>query len=490
MKKQTKRLVAALLLIAVLLSSITISRVNATTNDYLKVEDVTFTEGTNKVDVNVVANKDIVADEFSLEFTVDTSKLGISVIGQDTDGYDLYDINVTSKLPAATSGYDPVTGEGAVGGYDFEGAFTIPAGEVIATITFDVLAGLTDSATVNFSTDLNEKINGDNPITVTNSCTITKIIPVTGITLDKVGPETVSVGDKVELKATVKPDDASDKTVVWSSSNPAVATVENGTVEALKAGETTITAKAGNAQASCKFIVKQPLEDASLSVETQETLKDLIKGTACFVKLELEPADSSDVTVEWTSKDPAIASVEKNDNGYYIKALAEGETEVTFVARDFAGNEITKTYPVNVKIIPIKSIAIDKQDSELVIGDKLQLGVVLNPEDTTEELEEKLVWSIDDEKVATIDENGVVTAIGLGTAKVTVKAGDMEATTTITVVEKKVEPEVPVDPEEPTEEVKEDNGTPHTGDIAIEIVAVLMLVSLAGIVFIVRKNRK
>ena len=57
-------------------------------------------------------------------------------------------------------------------------------------------------------------------------------------------------------------------------------------------------------------------------------------------------------------------------------------------------------------------------------------------------------------------------------------------------VEKTVEPEVPVEPETPAEEEKEDNGTPHTADIAIEVVAVLMLVSLAGIVYIVRKNRK
>lgn len=490
MKKQTKRLVAVLLLIAVLLSSITIGKVNATSNDFLTVEDVTFAAGTDKVVVNVVANKDIVADDFSLVFKVDTSKLGISVIGEDSDGYDLYDIDVTSKLPNALTGFDPATGEGAVGGYDFAGTFTFPAGEVIATITFNVLDGLTDSAIVEFETDLNEKINGDNPVFVENSCTITKITPVTGVTLDKVGPETVSVGDEVTLTATVTPDDATDKTVTWTSSDSTVAKVENGVVTALKAGNATITAKAGNAQATCQFVVKQPLTDASLSSAAQESLKNIIKGTSYFLKLDLEPADASDVTVEWTSKDSNIASVEKNDNGYYVKAIAEGNTEITFVATDYEGNEVTKTYPVEVSIIPIDSIAIDKQDAEIVLGDTLQLGVVLNPEDTTEELEEELVWSIDNEEVATIDENGVVTAVGLGTANVTVKSGNMEATTTITVVEKTVEPEVPVEPETPAEEEKEDNGTPHTADIAIEVVAVLMLVSLAGIVYIVRKNRK
>ena len=82
-------------------------------------------------------------------------------------------------------------------------------------------------------------------------------IPVESITLDKEKLELI-VGGSATLTATVKPDDAADKTVTWSSSNPSVATVENGKVTAVKAGEATITAKAGEHTATCTVTVPVP----------------------------------------------------------------------------------------------------------------------------------------------------------------------------------------------------------------------------------------
>ena len=73
-------------------------------------------------------------------------------------------------------------------------------------------------------------------------------VSVTGITIDKTAA-TMSVNDTLTLTATVSPDDATDKTVTWSTSNPDVATVENGVVTAVGKGTTTITATATNGTA-------------------------------------------------------------------------------------------------------------------------------------------------------------------------------------------------------------------------------------------------
>ena len=84
--------------------------------------------------------------------------------------------------------------------------------------------------------------------------------PINGISLDKTAV-TLTEGETLTLKAAVSPDDATDKTVTWSSSNVAVATVENGVVTAVVAGTATITATAGDYSATCVVTVESNVVD-------------------------------------------------------------------------------------------------------------------------------------------------------------------------------------------------------------------------------------
>ncbi|MCD7793346.1 MAG: Ig-like domain-containing protein [Alistipes sp.] len=92
----------------------------------------------------------------------------------------------------------------------------------------------------------------------TATCTVTVSVPVTGISLDKTTLE-LNVGQTQQLQATITPSDATDPSVKWSTSNKAAATVtDNGTVEAVAPGETTITATSANGlTAKCTVTVKQ-----------------------------------------------------------------------------------------------------------------------------------------------------------------------------------------------------------------------------------------
>ena len=94
-----------------------------------------------------------------------------------------------------------------------------------------------------------------NPSNDTNPSNETTTIAVSGLTLDK---ETVTLeeGTTFTLTATVTPDNATDNTVTWTSSDAAVATVSDGKVTAVKSGEATITAKSGDKTAECKVTVK------------------------------------------------------------------------------------------------------------------------------------------------------------------------------------------------------------------------------------------
>ena len=123
---------------------------------------------------------------------------------------------------------------------------------------------------------------GTSTITVTTidggktaTCAVTvstDIVPVTGITIDQGATAEVEEGKTITLTATVQPDNATDKTVTWSSSNDAIATVANGAVTGVTPGEVVITAKAGDKTATCTVTVNSAIPayeavDLGLSVK-------------------------------------------------------------------------------------------------------------------------------------------------------------------------------------------------------------------------------
>lgn len=102
-----------------------------------------------------------------------------------------------------------------------------------------------------------------------SECEVTvtlKYVPITAVTLDK-SDVSVLVGESFKLTATVVPDDATNKEVVWTSSNPKVATVENGLVTALSAGEAVITAAVGECSATCLVTVTIPFSYGGMCLE-------------------------------------------------------------------------------------------------------------------------------------------------------------------------------------------------------------------------------
>ncbi len=109
----------------------------------------------------------------------------------------------------------------------------------------------------------------------TATCAVTvstDTVPVTGITIDQGATAEVEEGKTITLTATVQPENATDKTVTWSSSNDAIATVANGAVTGVTPGEVVITAKAGDKTATCTVTVNSAIPayeavDLGLSVK-------------------------------------------------------------------------------------------------------------------------------------------------------------------------------------------------------------------------------
>ena len=257
-------------------------------------------------------------------------------------------------------------------------------------------------------------------------CTVTvtaAFVPVTSVTLNKTTLE-MTEGDEATLTATVKPDNATDKTVTWTSSDATVATVMDGKVKALKAGSVTITATAGEKSATCAITVKAKVIPVT-SITLDKTTLSLTAGDEATLIATVKPDNATDKTVTWTSSDPSVATVADGK----VHAVKLGIAVITAKAGD---KTATCTVTVAAKVIPVTSIWLDKSEMELTEGDEAILTATVKPDNATDKT---VTWTSSDTSVATVTD-GKVKALKPGAATITAKAGDKSAKCTVTVAAK------------------------------------------------------
>ena len=242
------------------------------------------------------------------------------------------------------------------------------------------------------------------------------IIPVSSVGLSSTELSMV-VGEQFALTATVLPENATDKTVTWSSSDPSVATVEDGTVTALAVGEAVITATSGDAVATCAVKVN-PIPVASVTLDKASA--EVLVGEQFTLTAMVLPENATDKTVTWSSSDPSVATVEDGT----VTALTVGEAVITATSGDAVG-----TCAVKVNPIPVTSITLDKDSAEVLVGEQFTLTATILPENATDKT---VVWSSSDPSVASV-EDGTVTALAVGDAVITASVGGFSATCKVNV---------------------------------------------------------
>ena len=284
---------------------------------------------------------------------------------------------------------------------------------------------------------------GDAVITVTAdkstaTCKVTvRPTPVQAVELDRASAEMV-IGDKLVLKASVKPDDA-DAVVTWKSLNETVAKVSaSGEVEALAAGRATIVAEAGGKIAQCMINVAAPVVNVE-SVKITKYTDLMIVGETFSFEAAVTPDDATDKSVVWESGNKYVIAI---GNDGKAEALSEGTVEISVKTVD-GGKTDKCVVIVKSPVVPVQSVTISNKEAEsiaLLKGQTRILKATVAPENATDKSVE---WSVSDPAVLTVDNAGMVTAIGGGTAKVIVKTKDGgktdECTFTVTVPVDKVE---------------------------------------------------
>lgn len=322
--------------------------------------------------------------------------------------------NATSKLVSWSSSKESVATVDAKGNVK-----AVAAGTAVITVqTLDNAKKATCKVTV---TEKSGSVTPD-------------IIPVQSVTVTPAAAS-VEVGKTVALTAVVLPENATDKTVTWSSDQAAVAEVAaNGVVTAKAAGTAVITAKAGDKTAAATITVtasvptdpEKPTDPVAVeSVQLAPESATAEVGKTVTLTASVLPENATDKTVTWTSDNEAVATVADG----VVTAVSVGTATITATA---GGKSATASITVVEAgtLVEVESVALDKTSAKLTkAGQTVKLTATVLPENATDKT---VAWTSDNEAVATVAD-GVVTAVAEGKATITAAAGGKTAAAEITV---------------------------------------------------------
>lgn len=206
-----------------------------------------------------------------------------------------------------------------------------------------------------------------------------EVIPVENVVLNQ-NSVTLNIGETTTLKATITPDNATNKNVTWTSDNEDIASVNNGIVTAIGPGKTTITVTTQDGQktAECTITVIEP-EPEEIHVEkvdlNMQNISLEIGETATLVAV-ITPNDATNKNVTWTSEDENIASV----NNGIVTAIGPGETTITVTTED---GEKTATCKITVTEEEEELVSTISYDYTELTNQNVTATITFNRDDVT-----------------------------------------------------------------------------------------------------------
>lgn len=262
--------------------------------------------------------------------------------------------------------------------------------------------------------------------------TITVTSKIKGIDVTEIaiyGLNEVTIGQTIRLSAIITPEDATDKTVEWSSSNDKVATIDaNGNVTGVSVGTVEITVTSADKKVTAKktITVNPVVHVAEVYITGPDSVTE---GQTITLSAGVNPSNAAEKSVKWSSSNNGIATVDQNGNVTGVKA---GTVDILATSVD-GGIVGRKTITVN-PIIHVSSVSISGPTS-VTEGQTIKLNASVNPSNAAEK---GIKWSSNNNNIATVDQNGTVTGVSPGEVIITVTSvyGGKSATYKVVVNEK------------------------------------------------------
>ena len=257
-----------------------------------------------------------------------------------------------------------------------------------------------------------------------------QLVP-TSVTISPSAPTLTAVGATVQLTATVLDQNGRPMTgasVQWSSDNVSVATVSNqGLVTVVGNGDARITARSGTASASVPVTVMQSAGSVVIepSSATLMSFSETVQLSATVLDGNGQPV--ADAAVTWSSSDASVATVSSQG---LVTAVGNGDARIT--ARS---GTASASVPVTV-MQSAGSIVIEPSSVSLMsLGETVQLTAVVLDANGQPVADAAVTWSSSDASVATVSNQGLVTAVGNGDARITARSGTASANVPVTVMQ-------------------------------------------------------
>ena len=246
-------------------------------------------------------------------------------------------------------------------------------------------------------------------------CGVLVVNPVTKVIADTVKP-TIGVGASTQINVSFEPEDATFRAVQWTSESPKIASVdENGLVTGVAKGKTVIRAKAldgSNKQDTVTITVQMMPTSVEISGDKELSLAT---GKSKTVKATVNPTTATNRNVTWSSSDPSIAKV--NASGY-VTGVSIGSCDI--IATSNADPDLSDRIHVSV-IQEVTSIKFTQRTLDVNVGTLAFAQVEVAPANATNPV---VTYTVDNSKVATVDENGTIHALAKGTTTIHAKATD------------------------------------------------------------------
>ena len=268
------------------------------------------------------------------------------------------------------------------------------------------------------------------------TCAVTvkaKAVGVTDVTLDRT-ELTLTEGETETLTATVRPDNADNRKVTWSSDKTDVATVDgDGRVTAVKPGKAviTVTTEDSGKTASCKVTVKAKAVSVT-EVTLDRAELTLTEGETETLTATVRPDNADNKKVKWSSDKTEVATV---DGAGRVTAVKAGEAVVTVTTED-GGKTASCKVTVKAKVVPVTGVEVNPWAVTLSVRGTSKLSYTIRPADATNQ---NVKWESESPSVATVDSEGNVQGVAAGTAKICVTTEDGGFKSYCTVTVKKAE---------------------------------------------------
>jgi len=236
-------------------------------------------------------------------------------------------------------------------------------------------------------------------------------------------------GETKQAGITFSPAVDAPSDLVWSSSDESVATVDaSGLITAKAKGSATINVKS-TFYSDINFDYAVNVIDAATGLAFDKTESTICVGDDVTLTLSPVPAGTAYRDLEWSSSNDSIATVE----GGVVTGTGKGSATITASATGKNGATISASAVINV-IKPLTGLSISASDTSLLVGERATFTAVVTPADASEVAKK---WRSANHYIATVDQNGVVTAVGEGTTEIYVSASNFTASQTITVTASK-----------------------------------------------------